>query len=322
MHIHIDFQLPVEARELLETELRGHQLTCSRQAAATVLSPAPPDEMILEADVVFGQPDPELMLKSATLKFAQISTSGITRYDTLEFKEKARGKNLKICNSAHVYNEACAEHVFSFMLAQSRLLPEALATRDMGSAQNWVGFRDRCVSLKGQSLAIIGYGAIAERLVELLQPFQMRVTAFRRSVRGTETIPVITSEDALAEALAEADHVVNILPQHEQTKNFFDLERFQQLKPGSVFYNIGRGSTVHQTDLLTALDARKPAVAWLDVTDPEPLPDHHPLWLDGRVRITPHVAGGHCREALHLVRHFLNNLNAFLGKGELTDQIV
>jgi len=322
MHVHIDFNLPETARLLLETELTGHRLTYAKHAAESVLSAAPPDEMILKADVVFGQPDPAYMLKSASLKFAHISTSGITRYDTVDFKEKARRKGLLVCNSAHVYNDACAEHVFSFLLAQSRLLPEALSTRDTGGAGNWVAFRNRCVSLKGQRMVIVGYGAIAERLVQLAAPFQMKITAYRRVVRGNESIPVITTEQDLSVALRQADHVVNILPQHPETKEFFEQNRFRQFKEGSVFYNIGRGSTVNQKDLLHALDEHKPAAAWLDVTEPEPLPENHPLWLDSRVRITPHVAGGHHGESIHLVQHFLRNFRAFLSKEKLADSIL
>lgn len=322
MHIHVDFHLPASARERLTSELRKHTITFSEQATASVLEAAPPDESILEADVVFGQPDPDMILASNTLRFVQISTSGITRYDTREFKENARNRGLKICNSAHVYNEACAEHVFSFLLAQSRQLPTALSTRDMGGARPWQDFRDACVSLKNQSLVITGYGAIAERLVELLQPFQMKVTAFRRRARGTETVPVLTTEAELADALGRADHVVNILPMHPDTKHFFDANRFQQFKCGSIFYNIGRGGTVQQDDLAGALRAGRPAAAWLDVTDPEPLPADHPLWRDERVFITPHVAGGHHGESEHLVRHFLKNFSAFETGNKLLDSIL
>src|SRR5262245_63449122 len=81
------------------------------------------------------------------------------------------------------------------------------------------------------------------------------------------------------------------------------------MKPGAVFYNIGRGTTVDQTALAAALRSGHLAAAWLDVTDPEPLPDDHPLRGLENCHITPHVGGGHHAEAHALVRHFLANLD-------------
>ena len=89
-------------------------------------------------------------------------------------------------------------------------------------------------------------------------------------------MPVIT-EEQLAGALAGADHVVNILPDSAATRHFFDADRFAAIKPGAIFYNIGRGTTVNQDALLEALRSGRIAAAWLDVTEPEPLPDEHPL---------------------------------------------
>ena len=76
------------------------------------------------------------------------------------------------------------------------------------------------------------------------------------------------------------------------------------MKAGAVFYNIGRGSTVDQQALVQALRAGHLKAAWLDVTDPEPLPDSHPLLLEPNCFITPHVAGGHRDESSTLVHHF------------------
>lgn len=322
MRIHIDFQLSPEAKTLIETELPGHEIRFSQQGSASVLETGPPDEQVLEAEVVFGQPDPGLLLQASNLKFVQISTSGITRYDSEEFRQGAKAKGLTVCNSAHVYNEACAEHVFSFLLAQSRNLPEALTTRDMGTAQRWVEFRSHCVSLQGQTLLIVGYGAIGKRLVELLTPFRMNLSAFRRHPRGSENIRILTQENELAAALSEADHVVNILPQHPRTEHFFNKERFATFKPGAVFYNIGRGGTVHQPDLIDALDNTILRAAWLDVTDPEPLPEDHPLWLHPKVYLTPHVAGGHAGESFHLAQYFVSNLKKFMQNEQTLDQII
>jgi phosphoglycerate dehydrogenase-like enzyme len=94
------------------------------------------------------------------------------------------------------------------------------------------------------------------------------------------------------------------------------------MKTGAIFYNIGRGSTVVQGDLLEALLKNKLQAAYLDVTDPEPLPPEHPLWLAANCHITPHTAGGHEGEFREVVRHFLENLRRFENGMPLIDRIM
>jgi phosphoglycerate dehydrogenase-like enzyme len=175
--------------------------------------------------------------------------------------------------------------------------------------------------LRHQRAVILGYGAIAERLVEMLAPFQMEVVALRRTPRGGEAVPLI-SEEELPAALAAADHVINILPENAGSVGFFDSVRFGQMKSGSVFYNIGRGTTVDQTALYNALKSGHLAAAWLDVTQPEPLPDDHPLWRLENCFITPHTAGGHGDEPLLLVNHFLENFRRFVEGKALLDRVI
>src|SRR5205823_8220723 len=88
--------------------------------------------------------------------------------------------------------------------------------------------------------------------------------------------------------LHKADHVIDALPEADQTRGFFDERLFSQMKRGAIFYNIGRGATVDQTALQTALESNHLAAAYLDVTTPEPLPPEHPLWRVPNCFITPH----------------------------------
>jgi phosphoglycerate dehydrogenase-like enzyme len=120
----------------------------------------------------------------------------------------------------------------------------------------------------------------------------------------------------------QAHHIVNILPESAETRHFFNRARFAAVKPGAIFYNIGRGVTVDQEALLEALRSGRIAAAWLDVTDPEPLPDDHPLWAEPHCFVTPHVAGGHVDEAKTLVRHFLTNLERFVHGEPLLDRVM
>ena len=94
------------------------------------------------------------------------------------------------------------------------------------------------------------------------------------------------------------------------------------VKPGAIFYNIGRGTTVNQDDLLDALRSGRLKAVWLDVTEPEPLPDEHPLRAEPNCFITPHVAGGHVDETKSLVRHFLGNFERFIRDEPLLDRVM
>jgi phosphoglycerate dehydrogenase-like enzyme len=250
-----------------------------------------------------------------------VSSSGITRYDNPEFRALMARRGIPVTNSAGVYQESCATHTLSFMLAQTRCLPKALTSRAANGTEPWLELRGSCVPLRGQTVVILGFGAIGKRLAEMLRPFDMNVIAYRRRARGDEEVPVVT-DDRLSDVLAGADHVVDILPDSVETRHFFARAQFTQIKPGAIFYNIGRGATVDQDALLQALRSGRIAAAWLDVTEPEPLPDDHPLWGEPNCFITPHIAGGHVDETKSLVRHFLRNFERFVRGEELVDRVM
>ena len=116
--------------------------------------------------------------------------------------------------------------------------------------------------------------------------------------------------------------MIDILPSSSATDNFFTAARFSLMKPGAIFYNIGRGTTVDQDALIASLNSGKLAAAYLDVTVPEPLPPDHPLWKASNCFITPHSGGGHADEFDRVVDHFLGNLRLFQTGAPLRDRII
>jgi phosphoglycerate dehydrogenase-like enzyme len=321
LRIFADFTAPDDVLNLLREGTAGHQLVFAQSPIASVLAKGQPDPQFAGVDVAFGQPDLRGIEEAAQLKWIHISSSGITRYDNPKFRALMAQRGIAVSNSAAVYSEACAVHALSFILAQARKLPLALRTRVAGGTEPWHQLRGACRTLDGEAVLIVGYGAIGARLVELLRPFDLQVSAYRRKARGDETVPVVTA-DQLPRALNQADHVVNILPESAETRHFFDSARFAAIKPGASFCNIGRGATVNQSALLAALRSGRIGAAWLDVTEPEPLPEGHPLWAEPNCFITPHVAGGHLDEAKTLVRHFLKNLDRFVRGEPLLDRVM
>jgi phosphoglycerate dehydrogenase-like enzyme len=322
LRIFVDFAPAPDVLELLQEGTRGHELIFARNPAASVLDNPDPDPEFPTVDVAFGQPDPRAIEGADRLKWVQVSSSGITRYDNPHFRALMARRRIALCNSASVYAEACALHALSFLLAQVRALPLALKSRTANGTDSWHALRAACPPLAGQTVLIVGYGAIGKRLAELLAPFQMKVIAYRRNRRGDEGVPVVGAGELERALATEADHIVNILPDSAETRLFFEVTRFSAMKPGAIFYNIGRGTTVDQDALVAALRSGRLGAAWLDVTDPEPLPDAHPLWAEPRCFITPHIAGGHTGEATTLVRHFLRNLDRFTQGEPLLDRVM
>lgn len=321
LKIFSDARFEGNALHLLQQGTASHELIFPQQKGVSVLSIAPPDPAMEQADIAVGQPSVESVLNAKRLRWLQITSAGITRYDTPEFRAAAKDRGLIVTNSSAVYEEACAEHVFSFMLAQARQLPVGLANRFPNGSPEWNALRHASRCLVGEKVVILGFGAIAARLIEILTPFRMEVIAMRRQPRGDEGVPIVTEEN-LAPALAEADHVINILPDNPASVGFISKERLAQLKPGAILYNIGRGTTVVQDALAESLTSGHLAAAWLDVTDPEPLPEGHPLLSIPTCHITPHTAGGHRNESETQVRHFLDNLERFSNGKPLRNQVM
>lgn len=316
-----DSPLGDDAARILREGVAPHELIVPARRPASILAKPEADPAFFLADIAFGQPDLESIANSEKLKWIHISTAGFTRYDTPEFRAMAAERGVVVTNSSSVYAMACAEHVLSFMLANSRKLPQALRSHAANGDPEWLRLRGDSVSLQGQSVVILGFGGIATRLVKLLDPFEMKITAMRRTPRGDEGFPTVTVED-LPSALATADHVINILPDNAASRDFMDAARFSQMKRGAVFHNIGRGTTVDQNALLGALRSGHLGSAWLDVTEPEPLPADHPLLNEPDCFITPHIAGGHADESGMLVRHFLENFQRYLAGSPLLDRIM
>lgn len=321
LRIYVDLAMPPDAVELLRGGTAGHELVFPAKPAASVLAQAERDPQLASVDVAFGQPDPQALMGSPQLRWVHISSSGITRYDTPLFRAAMASRDVRVSNSAAVYAEACAAHALSFLLAHARKLPLGLRTRVPGGTEPWHTLRAASGTLRGENVLIVGFGAIGHRLVELLRPFDVAIQAYRRQFRGDEGVPVVAVE-GLPAALAWADHVVNILPESTETRRFFERSRFAAMKPGAVFYNIGRGATVDQEALLESLRSGRLGAAWLDVTEPEPLPDAHPLWAEPNCFITPHVAGGHTGEVKTLIWHFLRNFERFVRREPLLDRVM
>jgi phosphoglycerate dehydrogenase-like enzyme len=316
-------QFSETATRLLVEGTRAHRLVFA-SGNASVLAAGGEDPALDSADVAFGQPDAAQCARNAKLRWIEVTSAGYTRYDNEPFRETLRRRSAVFTNSSSVFAEPCAQHALAMMLALGRRLPEA--QREQLGARDWLYTELRRDSrlMGGETVLMLGFGAIGRRLAELLAPFRMKLFAVRRKAYSEAGVHVI-SEEKLSATIAEADHVINILPDNESTRNYVNARRLSWCKRGAKFYNIGRGTTVDQNALIEALESGRLGAAYLDVTEPEPLPPSHALWTTRNCHITPHTAGGRSDQDETLVRHFLKNLAVFergSGHGEFTDRVI
>ena len=306
--------------DLLQAETKSHQLIVA-DAGPHVLAENSGDPQLASATIVFGQPGAEDILKSKSLRWLHVSSAGYTRYDRKDLFDHFLANKIAFTNSSSVFSEPCAEHALSVLLAQGRqLYPSYL---DQLKNREWQQNERRAASslLSEQTILIVGFGAIGQRLAEFLKPFGSTLFGFRRRPQPSPGVTVRALEE-LGATLPAADHVLNFLPENAGTIRFFDKDKFAGCKPGACYYSLGRGTTTDQIALIDALKSGHIRAAYLDVSDPEPLPPDHPLWFVPNCYITPHSSGGHYNESLRLTNHFLVNLRRFDSDEPLIDRVI
>lgn len=311
------FSEPAEA--LLRAGCAGHRLIVSERANPSNLTASPADPAAAEAEVLFGQPSLDTLRQAPRARWVHLTSAGYERYATDGARALLSDRGLRLTSSSAVYAVPCAEQALAGMLMLARRFDLTLAEQ---AAARWDSARHRAASglLFDAEVVLLGYGAIGRALAERLRPFGARISALRRHPSPDDAVPTF-GEDALDARLEEADQVVNLLPGGEKTRHFMNAARFGRMKPGAYFVNVGRGTTVEPASLVEALLTGPLGGAYLDVTDPEPLPADDPLWTAPRCVVTPHVAGGRVGEDEALVRHFLDNLGRYVRGAPLSDEI-
>lgn len=180
-----------------------------------------------------------------------------------------------------VYADPVAEHALALLLAGFRNLHRYSA------ATTWTGQAGR--NLIGARVTIFGGGGIARSLVDLLAPFRCHVTVVRRHPEPMPGVDRVLAPGERFDALRGADAVVLALPLLSDTIGLIGADELAAMEPHGWLINVARGAHVDTDALVHALAQGEVGGAGLDVTDPEPLPDGHPLWSHEQVIITPHT---------------------------------
>ena len=192
-------------------------------------------------------------------------------------------EGVTLCNARGVHDDATAEHAVGLVLASLRGIPESV--RQHGHWRSLPARRP----LADSRVLIVGYGSIGRALAERLLPMKTSITAVASRERDDDLLGRVRAVDDLPRLLPEQDVVVVLVPLSDATRGLLDDAALSLLPDGALVVNVARGPVLDTDAVLRHAGRLRFA---LDVTDPEPLPDGHPLWDAPDVLITPHIAGG------------------------------
>jgi len=210
---------------------------------------------------------------------------------------------------------AIAEYVLASILAFEKRLHAVTVT---GAAQWQV---HSLGGLSGKTIGIVGYGTIGREVARRAVAFDMVVKAVRRSAWDGSDQFATPAENI--EALIEmADHLVIAVPVTVETRQLIDARLLARARPGLHLINVSRGALVDQDALVSALHKGTLAGATLDVTNPEPLPDGHPLYSFANVRITPHVSWSDPSYDQKFTAKLMDNFDRYLSGRPLVDLVI
>lgn len=218
----------------------------------------------------------DLLAANPQIRWVQLPWAGVDPYI------RVMGTDRVWTCAKGVYSEPVAEHALALLLAGFRHI------HAFARASAWTEQAGR--NLLGAKVTIVGGGGIATSLIRMLGPFDARITVVRRTATAMSGVARVLSSDDLHDGLTGADAVVLALPLLDSNRGIIGAPELGLLAPGAWVVNVARGPHVDHDALLASLESGHLGGAALDVTDPEPLPDGHPLWTHPAAIITPHTA--------------------------------
>lgn len=276
-------------------------------------SPNQTAERIKHADVVLTNKvvlDKELLKKNSQLKLVVILATGTNNVDLYA----AKSSGIPVCNVRDYSSESVAQHTLACLLHLSRRLNEYRHAVDAGE---WSQSPFFCITdfpirdLSGQTMGIIGYGAIARRVHKLAEAFGMKVIISKSLVPGNKPGK---NRVKLHDLYKECDVISVHCPLSPYSENLIDSEAFSTMKSSAILLNMARGGIVNEQALLDAIQHRKIKAAATDVLTEEPPPKHHILLQESysNLLITPHVAWASRQSRQQLVDQVSQILKSFL----------
>jgi phosphoglycerate dehydrogenase-like enzyme len=230
--------------------------------------------------------------------------------------EYLRARHVMVTNGVGINAITIAEYVLMGMLTIAKGYREVVRAQDR---QEWLKDAPGKVELFGSRALLLGFGGIGQLVEERLRAFQVDVTIVRR--RGDPSGRIL-GPDQWRPRLGEFDWVILAVPATPETDGMVGAAELAAMKPGAVLVNVARGSVVDQGAVVDALRDKHLGAAFLDVTNPEPLPAGHPLWSLDNAHISMHLSGrSQTRMFERAGQRFLDNLARFRAGESLQFQV-
>jgi phosphoglycerate dehydrogenase-like enzyme len=281
--------------------------------------------MLDRAEVLFGVPGDsvdalaEVVTRASRIRWIHATSAGAGEWVRRANLAPEDLERVAITTSSGVHAVPLAEFAILGLLAIAKELPRLVTDQ---RAKVWPEVRQPLRELHGQTLFLLGLGAIGREVARLGKALGMRTVGFRRTQGPPpEWVDEVHGPERLPDLGGEADAVVVSLPLTEQTADLVDRATIERLPPDCIFVNVGRGGVVDEPALIDALRERRIGGAVLDVFAEEPLPPDSPLWTLPNVLVTPHAAALSPRENERIVELFVANLRRFLDGDPLTNVI-
>ena len=277
----------------------GIELTCEHARDATTATSLLADD----TEVAFMNGLPLALRPSGRLRWVQIASAGVDTYRT---SPAWTDPAIVLTTATGVASNSIAEYALAAILKRAHRLDAAMGIK---AARAWpaddAAYPPLAAGLlQGETLGVIGYGAVGQRLAWLGRAFGMDVRAIRASTRpprpgyrppglafADESMAEVAGPAGLDALLETSDHVVIAVPRTLATEGMIGRDQLARMKPTSHLVNIARGGIVDEAALAEALGRGRPAFATLDVTDVEPLAPESPLYDVPNLEMTPHIAG-------------------------------
>ena len=253
------------------------------QRVALARTPGEERELLKTARVAIGfDIDEEHLAAAQNLELFACVYAGTGHLPRAAFAEHG----VALTNASGVHGPNIAEYVVGAMIGHAR---EFYRARDQQERREWRSYPS--TEVYGSRVAVVGLGAIGETVVDRLDAFDCETVGVRYTPEKGGPTDEVYGFDEFHEAVADAEYVVLACPLTETTEGLVDADAFRTLRPDAVLVNVARGKVVDTDALVRALRSNEIRSAALDVTDPEPLPEDHPLWGLRNATITPHNAG-------------------------------
>jgi cyclase len=239
-----------------------------------------------DADAVIGFCTAEIAKAGKNLRWIQVSHVGVDK----NLSPELIAGNIVLTNTQRLSGPNVADQAFALLLALTRgvreLVPEAV------NGAGWHKPAATLQELNGKSMLVVGLGGIGTQVSRRASAFGMRVMAIDpKDMEPPVFVFSLDKPSELMKLLPKADVVVLACPLTGETKGMIGATQLKAMKKTAYLINIARGEIVQTSALVEALESKQLAGAGLDVTDPEPLPEGHPLWKMANVVISPHIGG-------------------------------